>query len=108
VGRSLPPSLSEASGKGSGAPPHDAHLVPRLVHTLAQAHDVLQLANVRRHGEYISLAVRGDQLLGKHLQRVDVDVSNGHFEPEATSRAMSAHLGKKKKNMTARNGDDAV
>ena len=69
-----------------GVPPHDAHLAPRLVYTLTQAHDLLQFAHVCRHREYISLAVRAAQLLGERLQGVDVNVSDGHFEPETMSQ----------------------
>ena len=93
------PSLSGTSRKGSGAPPHDAHLAPRLVYTLTEVHDILQLAHVRRQREYIPLAVGGAQLLGEHFQRVKIGVGDGHFEPEAMSPAseyMSAHLGEKK------------
>lgn len=75
-------------GGGDGSPPapHDAHLAPRLVNTFTQAHDILQLAHVRRQGKYVRLAMRGDQLLGERLERRGVDVSDCYFQSETDKR----------------------
>ena len=62
-----------------------------------QVHDILQLAHVRRHSEYIPFTVRGLQLLGERFQYVDIEVSDGHFEPKAVSPACQhTSVGQKK------------
>ena len=57
-----------------------AHLAPRLVHPVAEADDVVELADVRRHDEHVRLAHNLGDLCANLTQRLRVDVRDDDAE----------------------------
>jgi hypothetical protein len=60
-----------------------SHLTPGIVHSIPQAHDLIEIAHIGGHDEYVGLANETHDFLGYIPQFGFVDVGEGNFQSKS-------------------------